>query len=129
MYRLEHAYAAAAVADCEIHLAQVAIDERGSAEFGGYKTPRHGRCRHEDEGDDGNEGEGDDGNEGASFERSDQCAALVLWPRACRRAVINQGALPSKPSARLPPTVATSTMSRSSAAAPTNWCARKTRPA
>jgi len=35
------------------------------------------------------------GNEGASFERSYRRAALVLWPRAHRLAVINQGALAS----------------------------------
>ena len=44
---------AAAPAGCDIHLAQVAINERGSAEFGGYDAPRHSRNRHEDEDDQG----------------------------------------------------------------------------
>ena len=131
--------AAAALAGCDIHLAQLAIDERASAGFGGYDAPRHSRYRHEDDQGlevsevfehdatvsgwrhpDGStppigelplkEGELcppdalDDadpdeqhfyeatGNEGASFERSYRRAALVLWPRAHRLAVINQGA-------------------------------------
>lgn len=35
------------------------------------------------------------GNEGASFERTYRQAALVLWPRARRLAVLNQGGLPA----------------------------------
>jgi len=35
------------------------------------------------------------GNEGASFERSYRKAALVLWPRRNRLAVLNQGGLPA----------------------------------
>jgi hypothetical protein len=33
------------------------------------------------------------GNEGASYERRYQCGAIVLWPRACRAAVIADGGL------------------------------------
>ena len=130
--------AAAGEADCDLHLALVSIEERGSAEHtGGYR--RYGRGRENDDSfealevDDrsetlsewrlpagGDPGLGpipivdgeisppdafDDmvpdeesfqeatGNEGASFERSYRRAALVLWPRRQRLAVINQGGL------------------------------------
>ena len=135
--------AAAAVAGCDIHLAQVAIDESGSAEHDGYESPRYRRYRDDDEDgksfevcevfersatvsgwrqpDGGAPAMGElplhdnelcppdaledadpdeqhfheaTGNEGASFDRSYRRAALVLWPRARRLAVINQGALP-----------------------------------
>jgi predicted 2-oxoglutarate/Fe(II)-dependent dioxygenase YbiX len=142
--------AAAELAGCDIYLAQMAIDENGSAEYGGYRSPRYGRYRDdEDEDDDDDEDHGlevseifecnatvsgwrqcdggappigeltfedeelcppgalDDeapdeqhfheatGNEGASFERSYRRAALVLWPRAHRLAVIHSGGLAS----------------------------------
>ncbi len=139
--------AAAALAGCDIHLAQVMIEESGSVEHDGYESPswRRYRGHDEDEGEDLDDGfevsevversatvsdwrrpDGspapmgvlplhdnelcppgalDDadpdeqhfheatGNEGASFERSYRRAALVLWPRARRLAVISQGAL------------------------------------
>lgn len=144
--------AAAELAGCDIYLAQMAIDENGSAEYGGYRSPRHGRYRDDDAGDEDDDDDEDEGlevgeifecnatvsgwrqsdggappigeltfedeelcppgalddeapdeqhfheatgNEGASFERSYRRAALVLWPRAHRLEVINQGGLPS----------------------------------
>lgn len=166
IYPLEHAYtsaelgfdnlknadaAAAAVmvpaataAECELHLALVAIEESGSAEHD-YAPRRRGRwSRHGDDGDrdepfeivevidrnltvshwrtpdgapaaigalpfleeelcppesfDGLEPDEQyfheaTGNEGASFERSYRRAALVLWPRARKLAVLNQAGL------------------------------------
>ena len=128
--------AAAELAGCDICLAHLAIDESGSAEYGGYYD--------EDEDDGGLEvgeifgrsatvsgwrqpdggappigeltfeddelcppGALDDeppdeqhfheatGNEGASFERMYRRAALVLWPRANRLAMIHSGGLAS----------------------------------
>ncbi|MDL2358608.1 MAG: 2OG-Fe(II) oxygenase [Pseudomonadota bacterium] len=163
VYPLEHAYSAAELgfhslknadaaaakvlaaatelAGCDLYLAQVAIEESGSAEHDGYDSRRYRRYRDEDEGfevcevidrsatvsgwcqPDGGvapigelplhdnelcppdaleDADPDEqhfheatGNEGASFERSYRRAALVLWPRARRLAVINQGALAS----------------------------------
>ena len=138
--------AAAELAGCDIHLAQVAIEESGSAEYDGYQSRRYQRCRDDD--DEGrnehfevidiidrsaalsgwrhpgggappmgelpfeddelcppgalNDEAPDEqhfheatGNEGASFERSYRRAALVLWPRSSRLAVISRGGLSS----------------------------------
>src|SRR5262249_23705548 len=163
LYPLEHAYtsaelafdalkgadaavadvlvAAAAAADCDLHLALVSIQESGSAEHIGYDgSRRRGWADDEDEEDfevsevyersetlsawqrpDGNQPalgdvpfledelcppdafadlEPDEqyfheatGNEGASFERTYRRAALVLWPRPRRLAVLNQAGL------------------------------------
>jgi predicted 2-oxoglutarate/Fe(II)-dependent dioxygenase YbiX len=163
LYPLEHAYtpaelafgalkgadaavadvlvAAAAAADCDLHLALVSITESGSAEhLGYYGSRRRGWSDDEDEEDfevsevfdrsetlsdwrrlDGSQPalgdlpiledelcppeafedlEPDEqyfheatGNEGASFERTYRRAALVLWPRARRLAVLNQAGL------------------------------------
>lgn len=163
IYPLEHAYTAAALsfealkgadaavaavlvaaappADCDLHLALVSIEERGSAEHTGYDGSRRRRWADaEDEEDfevgevydrretlsdwrspDGNRPDLGDlpftadelcppeafedldpdeqhfheatGNEGASFERTYRRAALVLWPRARRLAVLTQAGL------------------------------------
>ncbi|MEC5160055.1 MULTISPECIES: 2OG-Fe(II) oxygenase [unclassified Janthinobacterium] len=136
--------AAAAASACDIHVAQLVIEESGSAEYDGgddYYSRRRGRYRDDDDPDnysvaeiiersasvsgwrdvDGNapsfgdlplqdmelcppdvldEADPDEqhfreatGNEGASFERSYRRAALVLWPRARRLAVLAQGGL------------------------------------
>jgi predicted 2-oxoglutarate/Fe(II)-dependent dioxygenase YbiX len=126
--------AAAAQADCDIHVALIRIDESGSAEYSGY-----GGGEYEDEFDDefevaevcnrdqtvsdwrlpdGSEpglnalpfdddelcppdaledAQPDEehfheasGNEGVSFERSYRRAAIVLWPKSRKLAVINQ---------------------------------------
>jgi predicted 2-oxoglutarate/Fe(II)-dependent dioxygenase YbiX len=140
--------AAAELSGCDIHLAQVAIEESGSAEYDGYRSRRYRRYRDDDDDDEGQDedfevievidrsaalsgwrhpdggappigelpfedaelcppGALDDeapdeqhfheatGNEGASFERSYRRAALVLWPRADRLAVIKRGGLAS----------------------------------
>ena len=132
--------AAAELAECDLHLALVTIEESGSAEYSGDWRRRRWHDDDDDEGDfevievndhsetlsewrrpDGADaGLGplpfdatelsppaafDDlapteqsfheatGNEGASFERTYRRAALVLWPRRNRLAVVNQGGL------------------------------------
>jgi predicted 2-oxoglutarate/Fe(II)-dependent dioxygenase YbiX len=137
--------AAAALADCEVHLALLEIEESGSAEYYGYRRRRYGRHHADADDDDADADEFevvevvdrsatlsawrssdgsvpplgalplldeelcppggfDDadpdelhfheatGNEGASFDRAYRRAALVLWPRGLRMAVI--GAAP-----------------------------------
>lgn len=134
--------AAAAQAGCEIHVAQLAIEESGSAEYAGNRWRRGDRDSDGDDDDfeileiidsdaalsgwrapDGAapalgllpllddelcppdalaDARADEqhfheatGNEGATFERRYLRAALVLWPRASRLAVLNQGGLAS----------------------------------
>lgn len=134
---------AAAAADCDLHLALMAIDESGSAEHSDYAPRGRGRWYrgYDEDAEDFEIGEVFDrsftvsewrspdggqtainalpfveeelcppdvfedvepdeqyfheatGNEGASFERTYRRAALVLWPRARKLAVLNQAGL------------------------------------
>ena len=131
--------AAAASANCDLHLALLTIEESGSAEeIGGWGYGRRGRSDEENgfevvevqdreeilsdwqrpDGttaslgplpvEDGEVAPADalddlapdhqslreaTGNEGASFERTYRRVALVIWPRADRLAIVNQGGL------------------------------------
>jgi hypothetical protein len=133
--------AATRVADCDLYLALLSVDESGSAEYtGDYRSYRRGRSNEadgfevlevidrsetlsdwrrpdggmpelgvlpfdpeeisphealEDWAPDDQSFREATGNEGASFERSYRKAALVLWPRRWRLAVINHGGLPA----------------------------------
>jgi predicted 2-oxoglutarate/Fe(II)-dependent dioxygenase YbiX len=123
--------AAAAQADCDIHVALIRIDESGSAEYSGYgggggyddefevaevcnrdqtvsdwrlsdgSQPRLDALPFDDDElcpPDALENAQPDeehfheasGNEGVSFERSYRRAAIVLWPKSRKLAVINQ---------------------------------------
>jgi predicted 2-oxoglutarate/Fe(II)-dependent dioxygenase YbiX len=140
--------AAAALANCDVHLALLDIEESGSAEYAGYRPRRYRGYDEDDEAgadqfeigeifdgsatlsgwrtSDGgaltlgalplmdeelcppgvfDDAEPDElhfheatGNEGVSFDRAYRRAALVLWPRARRMAVIGEGG----PAAALP---------------------------
>jgi len=109
---------AAGDAACDLHVALLRIEESGAAEYNGYGGPRWRSRYHDDDEEDDDEGSDDefrvaevfdravtlsdwrrpDGgeaslgtlpfNEGASFERSYQRAALVLWPHAQRLRLI-----------------------------------------
>jgi predicted 2-oxoglutarate/Fe(II)-dependent dioxygenase YbiX len=123
--------AAAAQADCDIHVALIRIDESGSAEYSGYgggegyddEFEVAEVCNHDQTVSDWRLPDGSEaglnalpfdddelcppgaledaqpdeehfheasGNEGVSFERSYRRAAIVLWPKSRKLAVINQ---------------------------------------